>query len=66
MLSKIGNKLDDIELSKIERKPIIDLLLEAKDILLLALQLVNLLAIFFSQERKAKLKLLITRLKASS
>lgn len=63
MISEIGKELDNVELETIKTTPILELLLELKSVLLLALQLVNLLSVFFSAERKAKVKALIVRLK---
>jgi|GEM_PF-4620216 len=63
MTREIGRELDRIELRQIKMLPILDLLLELKNIFLLALQIISVLSIFFSKERKEKMRAAIERLK---
>lgn len=63
MTKQFGEELDKVELVQIKNLPILDLLLELKSVLLLALQIISVLSIFFSKERKEKIRAVIARLK---
>lgn len=63
MTKEFGRELDKVGLEQIKHLPIIDLLLELKNVLLLALQIISILSMFFSKERKEKIKVAIQRLK---
>lgn len=63
MKRQLGRELDKVELDQIKHLPILDLLLELKNVLLTALQIISILSVFFSRERKEKIKAAIHRLK---
>ncbi len=63
MTKEFGRELDKVELIRIKKLPILDLLLELKGIITIALQIISLLSVFFSKERKEKIRAAIQRLK---
>lgn len=63
MKRQLGRELDKVELEEIKQLPILDLLLELKNVILTALQIISIISVFFSRERKEKIKVAIQRLK---
>lgn len=63
MKRQLGRELDKVELEEIKQLPILDLLLELKNVILTALQIISIISVFFSRERKEKIKAAIQRLK---
>lgn len=65
-IEQLGKELDKVELETIKTIPLPELLITIQKIILLALQIIKVLSVFFSKERKEKIKVAIQRLKAET